>query len=502
MPRRHSGPGASPFYRHVSHLAISTALAQGIAMLTSVLLARLYAPREFGEFSIALSLALIVATAATLRLEMAIPLAEDEREAVALTATAVVAALLVAVAMLAILVTCLLVSGRRWSAFGAGAGVWLVPAMVAALGTSAAARMLQSRRERFAAVSGATVLGAAVQGVGQLVAAPLGAGATGLTGGYVAGRVCYSVALLRRSGVLGVRSAAQWWSTTVKWRRFALLTSPPALLNMISVGAIAPVVAVCYGVTVSGFFAFATRLLTLPAALIGQAVGSVFFPRIAALERDGGDVRLAVERVTTGLVFLSVPTFGFVLLLGPELYVLAFGAQWRTAGSISALLAPWLAASFVSSPLSTLMTVKDRLRSLLLLSGLETALRLGSLASGLLVGSAMVGIGAYSLSGLAISVGYVGWSLRLAGSSLRGWAGSVRGYLLPVGAAYPVLLVARGHLPQPVFTALAVALTAVLLGYAARWLHRNRPGGPEGTPKPSVLSGDTAGTPVPSGARP
>ncbi|SCL55083.1 Membrane protein involved in the export of O-antigen and teichoic acid [Micromonospora chersina] len=498
MPRRHSGPGASPFYRHVSHLAISTALAQGIAMLTSVFLARLYAPREFGEFSIALSLALIVATAATLRLEMAIPLAEDDREAVVLTATAVVAAVLVAVAMLAILVTCLVVSGRRWSAFGAGAGVLLVPAMVAALGTSAAARMLQSRRERFAAVSGATVLGAAVQGVGQLVAAPLGA--TGLTGGYVAGRVCYSVALLRRSGVLGVRSAAQWWSTTVKWRRFALLTSPPALLNMISVGAIAPVVAVCYGVTVSGLFAFATRLLTLPAALIGQAVGSVFFPKIAALERDGGDVRLAVERVTTGLVFLSVPTFGFVLLLGPELYVLAFGAQWRTAGSISALLAPWLAASFVSSPLSTLMTVKDRLRSLLLLSGLETALRLGSLASGLLVGSATVGIGAYSLSGLAISVGYVGWSLRLAGSSLRGWAGSVRGYLLLVGAAYPVLLAARGHLPQPVATALAVALTAVLLGFAVRWLHRNRPGGPEGTPKPSVPAGDGAGTPVPSGA--
>ncbi|PSK65254.1 hypothetical protein B0E53_02794 [Micromonospora sp. MH33] len=500
MLRRHSGAGASPFYRHVSHLAISTALAQGIAMLTSVFLARLYPPREFGEFSIALSLALIVATAATLRLEMAVPLAEDEREAVVLTATAVIASVLVAVAMLAVLVIHLVVTGHRWSAFGAGAGVWLVPAMVATLGTSAAARMLQSRRERFAAVSGATVLGAAVQGVGQLVAAPLGAGATGLTGGYVAGRAWYSVALLRRSGVLGVRSASEWWSATVKWRRFALLTSPPALLNMISVGAVAPVVAVCYGVTLSGLFAFATRLLTLPAALIGQAVGSVFFPKIAALERDGGDVRLAVERVTTGLVFLSVPTFGFVLLLGPELYVLAFGAEWRNAGSISALLAPWLAASFVSSPLSTLMTVKDRLRSLLLLSGLETALRLGSLASGLLIGSAMVGIGAYSFSGLAISIGYVGWSLRLAGSSLRSWAGSIRSYLLLVGVAYPVLLVARGHLPQPVSMALAVALTAVLLGFAARWLYRYRPGGPEGTPKPSGLSSDSEVTPVTSGA--
>ncbi|MEU2634475.1 lipopolysaccharide biosynthesis protein [Micromonospora fulviviridis] len=484
----------------MSHLAISTALAQGIAMLTSVFLARLYPPREFGEFSIALSLALIVATAATLRLEMAVPLAEDEREAVVLTATAVIASVLVAVAMLAVLVIHLMVTGHRWSAFGAGAGVWLVPAMVATLGTSAAARMLQSRRERFAAVSGATVLSAAVQGVGQLVAAPLGAGATGLTGGYVAGRAWYSVALLRRSGVLGVRSASEWWSATVKWRRFALLTSPPALLNMISVGAIAPVVAVCYGVTLSGLFAFATRLLTLPAALIGQAVGSVFFPKIAALERDGGDVRLAVERVTTGLVFLSVPTFGFVLLLGPELYVLAFGAEWRNAGSISALLAPWLAASFVSSPLSTLMTVKDRLRSLLLLSGLETALRLGSLASGLLIGSAMIGIGAYSFSGLAISVGYVGWSLRLAGSSLRGWAGSIRSYLLLVGVAYPVLLVARGHLPRPVSMALAVALTAVLLGFAARWLYRYRPGGPEGTPTPSGLSSHSEVTPVTSGA--
>ncbi|MBB5112909.1 oligosaccharide flippase family protein [Micromonospora echinospora] len=459
---------AIPFVRHISVLAIGTVLSQVTLVLASVLLARLYMPREFGEFSIALSLAMILAVLATGRLEMAVPLAEDDQEASTVAVTAMLFAILLSLALLALLVGYRLVAGRSWPAFGAGASAWLVPPAVAGLGALAAARNLQSRRELFSRVSFSRVTASLVQSVGQLAASP--AGGLGLSAGFVAGTVWNAVSLSRG---LRARPLSTWRAAAAKWRRFSLLLMVPSVLNVATVGAVAPAVALLYGVASSGLFTFSTRVLALPAVVIGQAVSGAFFPKVAELERKGQPLAPAMHLAVTGLTMASVPIFGLVLLLGPELFGVVFGDRWRGAGEMSAVLAPWLAVAFVSSPLSTLMTVKNELRRLLVLSLVEASLRLGSLSAGLIDGRAMTGIVAYSVSGCLICLYYVRWSLRLAGSSLRSWLRIVRGYLLVAAVAYPSLLATKGQLPLPWFGSLAAALTLLLLGWAAAWLYRH-----------------------------
>lgn len=460
---------AVPFVRHISVLALGTVLSQAMLVIASILLARLYTPTEFGEFAVALSLAMILATLATLRLEMAVPLAEDDREAVAAAASAVFFAVTVSLGLLAILAIDLFVTGQAASRFGAGTSIWFVPPAVAALGALASARMLQSRRGRFSAVSVSRVTASLVQSTGQVVASPLGA--VGLSAGFVAGAVWNLVSLSRRSGLFGAWRS--WRATAAKWRRHSLHLLPPSVLNTATVGAVAPVVALFYGVASSGLFTFSFRILALPATVIGQAVSGAFFPKMAELERRGQPLTTVLERAVTGLTMVSVPIFGLVVLLGPELFGAVFGSEWRAAGDISAVLAPWLAVAFISSPLSSLMMVKNQLRRLLALSVIEAVLRLGSLAAGLIDGHVLTGVAAYSLSGCAICLYYVGWSLRLAGSSLRAWAVTVRLHLLAVGGTYPALLAVKGHLPAAWFGLLAGALTLIFLAWAVTWLCRH-----------------------------
>jgi O-antigen/teichoic acid export membrane protein len=240
----------------------------------------------------------------------------------------------------------------------------------------------------------------------------------------------------------------------------------PSLLNTISVGAISLLVALLYGTVLAGLFALALRMLALPAALVGQAVRTVFYPKTAEVERNGGSLIQLTETATSVLVFASVPVFGSVLLFGPEMFALAFGAEWRQAGVVSAILAPWLATSFISSPLSGLMTVKDQLGQLFYLSLLETTLRLSSLAAGYLMGEPMVGIACYSAAGTIISLYYIGWSLRLSGSSGITWTRTRWRYLAVAAATYGTLLACRSSISYPLFALLAGSLTITMLAFA------------------------------------
>ncbi|MCW3814986.1 oligosaccharide flippase family protein [Micromonospora sp. DR5-3] len=468
----------SSFYRQVSALTLATAASQVVSLIATVLLARLYAPVDFGQYSIALAAATILATVATLRLEMAVPLAEDDQEAGMVAFAAVLLSALAAAGLLAVLIVAMLLTGRPWFDLGAGTSVWLVPPAVAAVGALAAFRMLLSRQQRFGAISRSRFTASLVQNAAQLGAGRLGLGGVGLSLGFVCAQVWNTVSMWRGSG-LGMLRLSTCGAAVVKWRRFSLMLLWPSLLNTVTVSAVAPLVALCYGVTVSGLFAFAIRIVALPATLVGQAVATVFYPKMAEQERAGVDQEPAIQRAITGLTMLGTPFFGLVMLLGPDLYAMFFGEQWRAAGLISAVLAPWLAVSFVSSPLSSLMTVKKQLTRLLLLSVVEAALRLGALAAGVLRDRPMMGIAAYSVSGVLICLYYVRWSLRIAGSRLRSWAWGNRRYLLVVGVGYPALLLLREPLPRPLHAALAGSLTVALVGWAAGWLYRQgrRPGG-------------------------
>ena len=101
--------------------------------------------------------------------------------------------------------------------------------------------------------------------------------------------------------------------------------------------------------------------------------------------------------------------------------------------------------------------MKDKLGRLFATSVVETTSRIAAMCLGVVTGSSMSAVVAYSIVGCAISIYFVAWVLRLCGSSIWSWLARHKWYFLGFGAAYAVVL-AIDAAGSPVAT-LAATLT-------------------------------------------
>lgn len=454
--------GVSPAALGVSTLTLGAGLAQGVQFVGSLFLARLYSPTDFGVFAACLSVATVLATIGTMQYPVAIPLAETDGEARQLNWLSIGLAGVICIAVGAILFLVNAQFGGDEGLAGLGPSLlWVAPmAWLVAVWTSL--RSLQGRLGGFTAVSVAGALGSLSQVALQMVLGLVGSLTQGLTIGYTMGRAVNVLGMLR-PGVMGtpprVRAAFQM---ARHWRHMPQWVLLPSFLNTLSISAAAGLVAILYGVEVAGYFALAMSMLAVPATLIGQAVATVIHPHAARLDRNNESAAEPLERAVQGLFALGLPFFGLVAVAGPQFFALLFGEQWYEAGVVAALISPWLLASLVSSPISGFAFVRNRERVIFVIAIVEAVLRLGALSLGVTMDSWTVGIAAYGLTGFVISVAAAAWFLHLAGSSLPRLVIRFRVPLIAVLGLYAALFVAGEFLPDPLFLALAIGVTAVI----------------------------------------
>jgi len=452
--------------RQVTNLSLGAAASQALLVVAQIVLGALYTPAEFGAFYTATALGGLLAIVVTGRYEMAIPLADTDDDARGLTALCLLLASAGSTALLAVAAIATVVAGDTVRHL-VGPGLWLVPLVTFGMAIYTVQRLTQGRYERFGLVARAGVGGTLLQVLTQIGGGLLGGSSSALTIGYVLGRLGSAAGMMhgsRRSE--GARPTLRRMRELARtWREFPLLNTWPALLNGISASGVAPVVRAFYGVSFAGLFGYASYILAAPSALLSQAVAGVLLPRMAGIEREGRDSAPSLHRTATALTYVSTVFFGAVMLVGPEAFALLPPAgRWRDAGVVAALLAPWLAVSFVSSPLSTYATVRRRLGRLLVVSVVEAGLRLAALAVGLLAGGALWGVACYSAAGVAICLYFISWTLGLAGSGLLRWAAQIRGFLAASAALLAVGLVARFTDTAPLAVGLVCAIGLAALG--------------------------------------
>lgn len=441
--------------RHVGSLSATTALAQLILLVSSPLLTRIYSPSQVGAFAALTGVATLLATVAGASYPTAIPLAKGPIEASDLTW--ITLGLTAGVSVTGGLVVWHWAPGWTSDTTSTASVALLLSGTVFALAAWNALRALAAREDRFGYMAVSGVADSGVQAGAQVGLGVAGLGSNGLVAGYIAGKAA-ALTILAASTRRYIFRPREPLRAAQEWRRFPIWVTPTALLNQASVGAVSPVVAWLYGSALAGQLSLAMRMLAVPSVLLGQAVSTVFFPKMAQMSRDGRDLLPSVEATARVLLIVALPVFGFVVLLGPELFDLIFGPEWRYAGVIAAILAPWLALNLVSSPISSVATVHDRLRTLLVIGVGEASVRFAALWTGQVTGHAMLGFIAYSIAGCGISLYFLGWTFRLCGGGLSSWL--ARGWkpitTFVCGAA--VLLGSKPLIPSIAYALAAIAL--------------------------------------------
>jgi lipopolysaccharide exporter len=371
---------AGSFAQSVGMLAGGTVVGQAAALAALPILTRLYSPAEYGAFAIYTSIGLFMLAGASLRYETAIPLPRDDESAAHLLALSVW--ILLGATSSAGLAIWLLGDAfvRLTHTQALRPYLWLVPVSLLGSGlcqvlTNWALRqkdgdsgvglageptgrpspgVVRTRtpglRTRPSAFVGARLLARtrAQQLLGQ-VAFQLGLGflhfgLAGLILGQVVGQMIGAGTLVaaawrKDQAAFQAVSLAGMRRVAHRYRSFALLASPAALLDTAGTHLPLLLLGAFYSPQVVGWIVLGQRILGLPGELVGSAVAQVYQAEAAwALRSRPEQLDPLFFRTLKGMFWYGLFTIGFLSAVAPSLLSWLFGSRWAETGLYLQLL--------------------------------------------------------------------------------------------------------------------------------------------------------------------
>ena len=144
-----------------------------------------------------------------------------------------------------------------------------------------------------------------------------------------------------------------------KYIDFPIYRAPETFISALSQSIPILLLSMFFGPIVVGFFTIGKTVLSLPAQLIGKAVGDVFYPKISELYNSGQNINGVLFKSTFLLSVIGLLPFVIVILFGPFLFGLVFGSEWSTAGEYARWIAVWSYFSLIYIPcIKTLPVIK------------------------------------------------------------------------------------------------------------------------------------------------
>lgn len=387
------------FVQSAGILAGGAAGAQLINAAVSPFLTRLYGPVEIGLLGLFLAFVQVATIVTSLRYEQAIVLPAEPGVAARLALLAAVLVPLISVLAASVLAVLI--------AFGVGGygSLPLVAAPLAGLGLAGfglvtVLRYWLIRSHAYRAISQVQIVQSLGRAASQVALGLIGAGVLGLLVGDVVGRIVGLGSIVRSAGrgVIGARHAAGPTTRAIAraYWRFPVLGAPSSLINAAAAALPVPLVAAMYDLPTAGYLALVQRVLGLPLSVIGASVGDALLARVAEHARSDPAAALPLfRRLVLALFAVGLPMALSLALLGPWAFEVIFGEPWRSAGTVAALMGPWLVAALVVSPVSRVVFVYQGQGVKLIYDVLSLAAAVGSI-----VGGRAAGLDAFEAIGL------------------------------------------------------------------------------------------------------
>ena len=344
---------SSAFFQDIAWLFSGSVMAQSIGVAIMPLASRIYAP---GDFAIASLIVLIVGfftVVLTCRFELLVQLPKADNDAWDLVRSVVILGLWSSILLTPVFWLWGGPLAHRIGHTEFGSWLIIVPVTAAALACSTALQGWNQRKGLFRKSAFSDIcskLGYATSVIGGHWILP---GAGGL--------------VLATFGAHATRSAALSSCEHPKWR----IWHPGCLRNAIrSYGQLAGSLMfshLCLACTVLipaayishaydpdtlGNYSLALQTLCLPEALISNAIGQVYYQRIADNWAHGVPIRAYYQANLIRLLLIGIPLFSLIVLGSPWLFPVIFGHQWHEAGRYASLLAIAACGSFLSAPLT------------------------------------------------------------------------------------------------------------------------------------------------------
>ena len=390
-----------------------------ILLLALPVATRLYEPEDFKLLAIVMALVSLVSVVACLRLEIAIPLAENDGDAANLLVMSLISAFVISASIL--LLTWISTENiANWiGSPEISPYLWLVALGIFLIASYSALQGWIVRAQEFGiiartrvsqALAGATTM----LGLGWFGLVPVGL-LLGNILSYGAGGMSLAKHIwTRHSGKILLVDKRSMRETLRRYSRYPVFSVPEALLNVAGMQIPILIIAAHSGADAGQLF-LATQLMSAPISLVGSAVGQVYSSQAAA-EYNQGNLLPFTKSIMKRLLLLGLGPMVGAAVLGPLLTPLVFGSDWQRAGEIVSLVAPWMLLQLVVSPVSIGLNVVSRQDIAMALQFSGLVLNLCAVVVALMINGRWL-VEALALSG-AIFYALYGWVvLRAVGKN-------------------------------------------------------------------------------------
>lgn len=150
--------------------------------------------------------------------------------------------------------------------------------------------------------------------------------------------------------------------TLKQYWQFPVYQALPSLLNTISLTLPVFIVNAAFGKAQTGQYDLSRLVLSLPMALISIALSQVYLQHQAEKIRNKQEIKPDFKKVSQSLLLLSLPFALVLFFLATPVFSFVFGAQWRLAGELTAVLIFGQTLKFIVSPLSSTLVALQEVR--------------------------------------------------------------------------------------------------------------------------------------------
>jgi O-antigen/teichoic acid export membrane protein len=362
----------SEFFYHVFTLMTGTVVAQGIIVLISPLLTRLYSPSNFGVFTLYISIVSIISVIACGRYELTIILPKRDKDAINIVALAMLMSLIIG---LILMIFVILFHAKIMAVLRnreIGPWLYLVPFAILAQGVFNALTYYHTRIKSYKKIAGANIYKSIVTVIFQLGLKLLTFESGGLILGRIIGVIFGNVklfcSLFRNKKIIAFISIKGIKKQALRYIDFLIFSVPSGLLNSLFFNLMNILIAASYSVIYLGYYALAFRVVALPLSLIGIAFSQVFMQKASEDKHLYGNITQIFNATFKKMVFISIPLFVLLFIFAPYIFPIIFGHKWLVVGYYVRILAPYYAIQFLATTLSLTLAIFEKQKQALIIN--------------------------------------------------------------------------------------------------------------------------------------
>lgn len=391
-------------------------LAQVIALAAYFILMRIFSPDDYGLYNIFYSYIEVLIILSTLKYELAVVVADDDREANDLAGLTLRINTLASLLLLTIVLVLWLTGMLPGNFAQLGWMVLLIPPMVFFCGTSRVYGALFNRMHRYRSIAVNETVNAGTGALLKIALGLLGMLQAGMPVGTVAGRAIANITyrlklrqLGRTPSFHGDRTAA--FSVMRKHRNFPFFVASKDFINSLSYNLPFLWLALYFDRAEVGLFALALTFTFRPANILNTAIEKVYYARTAEGVRQGEPVGRMISRMLLVVNAIALPVCILAWFAAEPVFSFCFGGRWAGCGVYVRALLPWIFLSLSATPLTFISNVFSTQRIEFYFYLVLLALRVAAIAIGVSAGGFLLAIRLYAAAGALISASLLMWYL-------------------------------------------------------------------------------------------